>query len=144
MYPLDDPTLALIARFVVDDLEELSVSDEHFLRHQLIEIQNHIEDAPVEKRQQMVLAWIRDHAESYRSEWHRKNMTQSLFKKRCRDCPLVHGGRSVHCQIHTVWLSLLKDYLAGKLETPEYVAQSLALLQQHKDELKVSRISANL
>jgi hypothetical protein len=144
MSPLDDPTLALIARFVVDDIEELSVSDEKFLRHQLIEIQNHIEDAPVEQRQQMVMDWIREHAENYRSDWQKKTITDSLLKKRCRDCPLVHGGKGTHCDIHQRWLVLLNDYLKGKLETTEYVDQTLELLQQHKDELKVSRISAQI
>jgi hypothetical protein len=48
MEALDDPTLALIARFVVADVDELKLSDEQYLQHQLTEI----------KRQKGVSTWV--------------------------------------------------------------------------------------
>lgn len=141
---LDDSMLALIARFVVDDVEKLSVSDEHFLKHQLLEIKNHIEDVPREQRQKVVLDWIHDHAEQYRKQWQKKAITQLLLHKRCSDCPLIDDGSSSNCAIHGKWTELLKDYLAAKVDSEEYVEESLSILDEHKQELKISRIASRL
>ena len=50
MCVIDDPMLALIARFVVEDIDNLSISDEIFLQHQVAEIGSYIEDAPSNQR----------------------------------------------------------------------------------------------
>ena len=63
---IDDPMLALIARFVVEDIDNISISDEMFLRHQVAEIRSYIEKAPRKQQQQLALAWIKEHAEQYR------------------------------------------------------------------------------
>jgi len=42
---IDDPMLALIARFVVEDIDSISISDETYLQHQIAEIRSHIENA---------------------------------------------------------------------------------------------------
>ena len=89
---LDDPVLALIARFVVDDLDNLSVSDEAFLKTQVETICTHVEDAPVEEQQRLALSWITEHAEQYRRDWHRKTLSRYVADKRCRDCPLIHNN----------------------------------------------------
>ncbi|MGB5297315.1 MAG: hypothetical protein WBN08_01910 [Thiogranum sp.] len=72
MEALDDPTLALIARFVVEDVDELKLSDERYLQHQLNEIKRQIEKFPEEQQEQFALAWIREHAERYRRDWRKK------------------------------------------------------------------------
>ena len=46
MKSLDDPTLALIARFVIEDVDKLRLSDEQYMRHQLTEIKKQIEKFP--------------------------------------------------------------------------------------------------
>lgn len=142
MSMLDDPTLALITRFVVDDIDNLSMSEERFLRHQVIEIKSLIENQPVEHHQQIIFDWIKSHAENYRHEWHQKSLRRILIKKRCSDCPLVHQDEMTNCVIHQRWSVLLKHYLGGKLATKTYVEESLQLLKQYKDELKVSRVCA--
>jgi len=141
---LDDSLLALIARFVVDDIEKLSITDEKFLKHQVLEIKNHIEDVPREQQQKVILEWIHEHAEQYRKQWRHKAITQVLLHKRCSDCPLIDDSPSRNCAIHEQWSGLLKDYLAGKLDSEQYVVESLRLLEDHKQELKITRIAARL
>lgn len=141
---LDDSLLALIARFVVDDIEKLSISDEKFLKHQVMEIKNHIEHVPREQQQKVILEWIHEHAEQYRKQWQHKAITQVLLHKRCSDCPLIDNSSSRNCAIHEQWLGLVKDYLAGKIDSEQYVVESLHLLEDHKQELKITRIAARL
>lgn len=141
---LDDSLLALIARFVVDDIEHLSIPDEKFLRHQVLEIKNHIEEVPKEQQQKIILEWIHEHAEQYRKQWQHKAITQILLHKRCNDCPLIDDGSSSNCAIHDKWIELLKDYLAGKLDSEQYVVENLRILEDHKQELKITRIAGRL
>ncbi|MFW2374221.1 MAG: hypothetical protein ACN4GM_13935 [Gammaproteobacteria bacterium] len=141
---LDDSLLALIARFVVDDIKNLSIPDEKFLKHQLLEIKSHIEDVPKEQQQKIILQWIHEHAEQYRKQWQHKAITQILLHKRCSDCPLIDDGSSSHCAIHDKWIGLLKEYLAGMLDSEQYVVESLRILDEHKQELKISRIATRL
>ena len=136
---LDDTVLALIARFVVDDLENLSISDEHFLQQQIQEIKNHVQGIPREQQQKIILEWIEEHAERYRQQWQKKAITQLLENERCSDCPLI-GYSTTHCAIHEKWIGLLTDYLAGKVDSIEYVEKSLHLLARHKQELKIKHV----
>ena len=78
---IDDPMLALIARFVVEDIDNISISDEHYLKHQVAEIRSCIENAPKKQQQQLALAWIKEHAEHYRQEWKKKTFSKIVLDK---------------------------------------------------------------
>ena len=140
MIIIDDPVLALIARFVVDDLDDLSISDEAFLKSQVETICSHINNAPEEQQQQLALAWIKEHAERYRQEWFRKSLTKSVSDKRCQDCPLQHGSGKEFCAIHSKWIILLNEYVTDKIDSEKYIEETLYILNQHKNDLKVSEI----
>jgi hypothetical protein len=105
---IDDQMLALIARFVVDDIDNLSVSDEMFLQHQVAEIRSYVENAPREQQKQLALAWIKEHAEHYRQEWLRKTFSKAVLDRRCADCPLIHNSPKPFCIIHSRWFLLIK------------------------------------
>lgn len=144
MSKLDDVMLALIARFVVDDLDHLSISDEKFLQHQLIEVNDLIKGVPEEEHHRVIMTWIEEHAERYREEWQKKAYSQLLLKRRCIDCPLENEDDKSICIIHYKWAALLKDYIAGKIESDSYIKEALMLLEKHKAQLKISRISVKL
>lgn len=141
---LNDPMLALIARFVGADLAHLDFSNENCLRHQVAEIMVHIETFPEPQRQQAALDWIKDHAEQFRRHWHKRTLSQSLVDRRCDDCPLVGGTSEVSCTIHKQWVGLLNVYVAGTIGSDRFVEETLQLLHEHKDELRVSDISQRL
>ena len=50
MKSLDDPTLALIACFVIEDVDKLRLSDEQYMKHQLTEIKNKLKNFPNSNR----------------------------------------------------------------------------------------------
>ena len=141
---VDDPTLALIARFVVNDIDNISISDENYLKQQLVEIRNHIGDATGEDRNRIAMAWIREHAERYRSEWLKKKFSKILHDRKCPDCPLFNSNSTSHCIIHRRWIGLLEEYLADEINSDRYIEETLKLLKQHKQSLKVSLISGKL
>lgn len=141
MEALDDPTLALIARFVVEDVDELKLSDEHYLQHQLNEIKRQIEKFPEEQQEQFALAWIREHAERYRRDWRKKIFTETALDKRCADCPLIHDNPTSSCIIHKRWVELLKEYIAGAINSDKYIEETIHLLKEHKNSLKVATLS---
>ena len=83
MKSLDDPTLALIARFVIEDVDKLRLSDEQYMRHQLTEIKKQIEKFPAQQQEQFALDWIRENAERYpaalaKKKFHRNGTGQAL------------------------------------------------------------------
>ena len=135
---LDDPMLALIARFVVDDLDNLSISDEVFLKNQVAAISSHIEDAPIEQQQQLALSWIKEHAERYRQDWQKKSLSKYVADRRCQDCPLLHDSDKVFCTIHRDWVVLLNEYICNKINSEKYIEDTLDILTQHKNDLKIS------
>lgn len=137
---IDDPVLALIARFVVDDLDNLSISDEAFLKKQVETICSHIKHAPEEEQQQLALKWIKEHAEHYRQEWLRKTLSRRVADMRCQDCPLLHSSSKEICSIHSKWVILLNEYVTDKINSEKYIEKTLSILNQHKYELKVSEI----
>ncbi|MEN8130666.1 MAG: hypothetical protein ABFS45_10835 [Pseudomonadota bacterium] len=141
---IDDPLLALIARFVVEDINDLSISDEIFLQHQVSEIRSFIENAPREQQQQLALAWIEEHAERYRQEWQRRTFSRIALGKRCADCPLIHDSSKYFCIIHSRWVVLLKEYIADEIGSDKYIEEALNLLNQHKTNLKISAISSRM
>jgi len=141
---IDDPMLALIARFVVEDIDNLSISDEIYLQHQVAEIRSYIENTPRKQQQQLAMAWIKEHAEQYRQEWQRRTFSEIALNKRCTDCPLVQDGAKSSCIIHNRWIVLLEEYIADKIDSDIYVEETLNLLNQNKTNLKISAISSKM
>ena len=141
---IDDPMLALIARFVIDDIADLNISDETFLQHQLTEIRSHIEKAPKEQQQKLVLEWIKEYAERYRQDWQKNTLSKVVLNKRCTDCPLIRDGSTSYCVIHSKWVALLEKYVSDKIDSEKYIEETLDLLTQHKSELKISEISSRM
>jgi len=141
---IDDPMLALIARFVVEDIDNISISDETYLQHQVAEIRSHIENSPRKQQQQLALAWIKEHAEQYRQEWQRRTLSKIALNKRCTDCPLVRDGSNYSCAIHSKWVVLLTEYIADEIDSDMYVEETLDLLSQNKTNLKISAISSKM
>ena len=137
---LDDPLLALIARFVVNDVSNLSISDEAFLKSQVETIRSHIEDAPREQQQRLALSWIKEHAERYRREWQKKMLSEYVAERRCQDCPLTHRSDKNFCSIHSRWVILLNEYVTNKIDSEKYIEDTLNILSQHKNNLKISEI----
>ena len=137
---LDDPMLALIARFVVDDLDNLSISDESFLKSQIAIINSHVKDAPIEEQQQLALSWIKDRAEKYRQDWQRKTLSEYVVDRKCHDCPLVRNSDKDFCTIHKMWVVLLNEYVSDKINSEKYIEDTLNILTQHKNSLKISEL----
>jgi hypothetical protein len=136
MFIVEDPMLALITRFVTDT-RELGLSNDDFLRAQVRAIQEHVSRHPEAERQARALDWIEQHAERYRLTWQRAQVAAQVGDRRCGDCPLVSSGASTHCEVHTKWVALLEDYVAGRTSSREYVEEALALLRAHKSRLAV-------
>lgn len=143
MYIVDDPTLALIIRFVGDSPDpELASAD--FFRQQLAAIEAYVAGFPPNERESRAAAWIEENARLYRQQWQKQTALNSLAGKRCPDCPLMGGNRSTPCAIHSRWLRLLRSYAASELSSHDYVKRSLALLSAHKEWLQVGRARAAL
>lgn len=134
----DQPMLALIARFVGADIAEVNFSNEDYLQHQFAEIREHVENYPEAARQQAALDWIREHAEHYRAQWQQQALSELLLDRRCDDCPLIDDGAETSCIIHQRWIGLLNEYIAGDINADRYVEETLRLLTEHKNELKLS------
>ena len=139
MYIADDPTLALITRFV-GEAQNLDLSDAEFLLEQIAAIEQYVAPFPAEERQTRALEWIETHARHYRQQWQKQAAVGVLAHARCPDCPLDGGDRKTPCAIHDRWLELLRRYATTEMSSEEYVADSLNLLSRYKDRLKVGRI----
>lgn len=138
MYIIDDPTLALIARFV-GDTGDSEFSDEEFFRQQLAAIEAYVDRFPEQQREQRAFEWIEANARQYRLQWQKRAAVGALSRARCPDCPLAGGDRQTPCAIHHQWLELLLAYAASELSSPEYVERSLALLGSYKKDLRATR-----
>lgn len=139
MYIADDPTLALITRFV-GEAEHLDLSDAEFLLEQIAAIEQYVAPFPTEERQTRTLEWIETYARHYRRQWQKQAAVGVLAHARCPDCPLDGGNRTAPCAIHDRWLELLRCYATTEMSSEEYVSHSLNLLRQYKDRLKVGRV----
>ncbi|MCO6411721.1 MAG: hypothetical protein J5I92_03160 [Thiogranum sp.] len=135
---LDDPMLALITRFVVREADALNLSDEQYLRDQFAAVRRHIESFPENRREQAALDWIAQHAERYRRDWQTQTLSGVLPDRRCPDCPLADDGARSACIIHKRWVGLLGEYVAGEISSRRYIEETLRLLGEHKDHLKVA------
>jgi len=145
MSVIDDPMLALIARFVVEDIYDLRIPDEVFLQQQVDEIKRCVGNTEGEERHQLAMQWISEHAEHYRREWQKRELSRIVLDRRCADCPLIHrGSNKPYCTIHSRWVALLKHYLANRIGSERYVEETLDLLYHHKENLKISSISAKV
>ena len=136
MINLDDPLLALLLRFVINT-EQTPAADEEFLLRQIRTIKWYLTQFPSSEQEAKVMEWIEQHAERYRWEWRRRDMSSRTAYVRCEDCPLAGLGAYEHCEIHEQWLYLLRQYTTGQVNTRGYVESCLDLLQHHKDELKL-------
>ena len=135
MSTLDDPMLALIARFVRADMTGLELCNETYLREQFAEIKAYIEAFPESVRDQATLDWICEHAERYRRQWQKRELSHLLLDQRCDDCPMLDDGSNASCIIHTRWVGLLKEYIAGDINSERYVEATLRLLDDHKNQI---------
>ena len=133
---IDDPTLAMIARFV-GDASRLDPWDPEFLRVQLDAIGAYVRRFPAHERDARALEWIELNAERYRREWQMRAAVEVLARARCPDCPLSGGDEARPCTVHARWLALLQRYAADELTSHDYVEQTLELLRANKDLLKV-------
>lgn len=140
---LDEPTLALIARFVVKDFDEISLPEEVLLNSQYDMLRSRISCVPTEKQEDIILEWIIDHAKQYREQWRQGVFGRMLFTKRCLDCPLVHSGPEKFCGIHSRWEILLNEYVGGKINSHDFTNNCLQLLNENEDRLKISSLNAN-
>lgn len=143
MYIVDDPTLALITRFV-GEAHDLHLSDAEFLFEQITVIQRDVERFPADERHARALEWIETYAQQYRQKWQKQAAVKVLAQSRCPDCPLEGGKRSMPCSVHTRWLELLRRYAADEMSGQEYIEDAMKLLGSHKDRLKVSQARCQL
>lgn len=133
---IDDPMLALIARFA-GCCDELSPSEEVFLHSQCDQIRAYVERFPSGQRQERAMEWITRNAEDYRRKWRQKLVSEEATGNRCADCPLEQRD-DLPCEIHERWLALMNQYLAGETSSEAYVEDTLELLRRHKERLKQS------
>ncbi len=136
MYTIDDPMFALILRFVGHS-QKITYSNHDFIQKQLKTIQEHIEKFPPEERKLRAIEWIENSARDYRERWVKEVIDQMFSSQRCPDCPLSRVNDLEHCQIHEKWLDLLQQYAAAEINTKIYVENTLKLLTQHKESLKM-------
>ncbi len=137
MYIVDDPTLALIARFL-GDLAPEGGADDEFFRRQLAAVEAYVERFPDGERDARAQEWVEANAMRYRQQWQKQNAVSTFASRRCADCPLAGGDQDKPCAIHRRWLKLLERYAADELSSHDYVEMSLALLNAHKSWLKVT------
>lgn len=138
MYIVDDPTLALITRFVGDSSHSED-SDTAFLRQQGATIEAYVERFPADEREARALQWIEANAMAYRRQSQKRAAIDVLANRRCPDCPLSGGDECTQCAIHDRWLTLLRSYAADEISSQDYVKKALALLTAHKEQLKVGQ-----
>jgi len=134
---IDDPLLSLILRFVLSD-DELAKPDEKFIQRQIRALKNYVAQFPEADQEKNALAWIEKHAENYRRNWEKKTVPAYVSHKQCPDCPMLDTGDASHCVIHQEWLQLLENYCQNEISTRSYIVNALALLQEHKNELKLN------
>ena len=53
------------------------------------------------------------------------------------DDPISEINILEHCQIHEQWRKLLQQYAADEISSKTYIANTLRLLAQHKEDLTI-------
>lgn len=137
MFIDNDPMLALIARFVVD-VDSVDVSENEFLQQQIQVLQTFLEGFPESERDERALEWVEHRAERYRHTWQQRVVTDEITDRTCPDCPLVANKGRTRCEIHDQWVSLLDRYVADEMTSRKYVEDTLKLLVEHKERLRVA------
>ena len=136
MNPIDEPLLALILRFVVAE-SAADLPQEACMRLQLAMIREHVAGFPEPQREARALEWVEQHARRFRTECQGRLVKAALDDDaRCPDCPLAEATDRDHCAVHVRWMALVRDYLDQRLTSAEYVRRCLALLEEHRDQLK--------
>ena len=136
MYTIDDPMFALILRFVGQN-QKINLCNHDFIQNQLKAIQAYIEKFPPEEKGLRAIEWIEKYAREYRERWVKEVIDKKFSSQRCQDCPLSEANLLEHCQIHEQWLELLQQYAADEINAKIYVENTLNLLTQHKEDLKM-------
>ncbi len=139
MYIVDDPTLALIMRFGGENPDPM-LSEADFLLQQVAAIEHHVSQFPESERQARALEWIEKYACYYRQQWQKQAAIGLLGSARCADCPLANGSQIAPCPIHKKWLQLLHCYAMDEITGQQYIENTLKLLKNQKDRLKVGRM----
>jgi hypothetical protein len=140
MDDIDDPLLALILRFVAPE-PDTDLPREACMRLQIALIQEHIAKFPHEDRQVHAIEWVEQHARNFREECRGKLVAAAMANAtKCRDCPLLETADTSPCVIHERWAGLVHQYVDQQISSADYVRSSLTLLQDHKDQLKVTRL----
>jgi len=138
MFRIDDPLLSLILRFVLSN-DELKKPDEEFIQRQIRTLMDYVAQFPEEDQEKNAFVWIEQHAEKYRRNWERQTVSAYVSTAQWVDCPMIaKGDANNYCMIHQEWLQLLEAYRHNLTSTRSYVKNALALLQEHKDQLKVN------
>ncbi|MFK5926085.1 MAG: hypothetical protein QM483_05605 [Desulfuromusa sp.] len=140
---IDDTVFSLILRFAGFN-QELSFHDDEFLKKQLQEIKTHIDKYRPEERRERALLWIEQYASRYRDSWNKEIVAKEVSNYRCPDCPLCDDGSHEQCQIHDQWVELLQKYIAGGINSKEYIEDALTLLAEHKENLRVKLSALSL
>ncbi len=137
MIKIDDPTLALIVRFIGTKAGE-PLTQQECMRLQVTLIREHVAAYPQEEQEAQAMAWIENHAERFRAECREKLLATALTgNNRCVDCPLSDTADSGVCAIHDRWATLLQDFIEDRVTSRNYIQECLALLREQKDLLKV-------
>ena len=138
MHEIDDPLLALILRFVVQQANS-HLPDEACMRLQVALIEKHIAGFPVAERELRAIEWVERCAWEFREECRGKLVAKALGDgSQCSDCPLIGSAGGGPCSVHERWAAPLYEYLGDGLSPAGYVKESLGLLQENKNRLRVS------
>ena len=105
---------------------------EPFLRNCLSYIFSHSKE-----KELRAIEWIEKFAREYRKIWEKEIIDREFSEQRCPDCPLSESSILGHCQIHDRWLELLQQYANDEINSKKYVENTLKLLSQHKENLKI-------
>ncbi|VAX35603.1 hypothetical protein MNBD_UNCLBAC01-1914 [hydrothermal vent metagenome] len=136
MYTINEPMMALILRFVGRS-QGITFYNDEFIQKQLKTIQKYIQNFPPEEQEERAMGWIEEYASKYRTQWEKETIHKEFFNCQCSDCPLLKESSAKHCEIHEHWLQLLNQYTSGEINSKKYVKNSLNLLTQNKENLKV-------
>lgn len=138
MVKIDDPTLALIVRFIGTKAGK-PLTQQECMRLQVALIREHIAPYPREQHEKQAMAWIEKHAERFREECREKLLATALSgDNRCVDCPLADAADAGVCAIHDRWATLLQDFIEERVSSRDYIDQCLMLLREQKDRLKIA------
>jgi len=137
MYTINDSMLSLILRFV-GRYQKITYSNYEFMQKQLTTIQKHIDKFPPKEKELRAIEWIEKYAREYRKMWEADIIDKELSNQRCPDCPLSGINVFEHCQIHDQWLKLLRQYVTDEINSKKYVKNTLKLLAQNKENLKIN------